>query len=156
MFYLSMMTELVADVKYLCWLFVIYERRKLNFVQWISIDIFWHYYLGRDKEACEGCLLFLGVRAYTSHRGELKKIFMVKKAPPGPCSEELRAKRVAIAHRWLDSKLTSEEQKRERPAKRRKKAATATLYKVSLHNHNRNAASSDFGSWCAPPCKQFV
>jgi hypothetical protein len=35
-----MMTELVADVKYLCWLFVIYERRKLNFVQWISIDIF--------------------------------------------------------------------------------------------------------------------
>ncbi|XP_034588657.1 DEAD-box ATP-dependent RNA helicase 17 isoform X2 [Setaria viridis] len=63
------------------------------------------------------------VRAYTAHRGELKKIFMVKKLHLGHVARSFGLKEqpslVGRSHQ-VQLKKRKKEQKRERPAKRRK------------------------------------
>lgn len=63
------------------------------------------------------------VRAYTAHRGELKKIFMVKKLHLGHVARSFGLKEqpslVGRSHQ-MQLKKRKKEQKRERPAKRRK------------------------------------
>ncbi|NP_001169005.1 DEAD-box ATP-dependent RNA helicase 17 [Zea mays] len=63
------------------------------------------------------------VRAYTAHRGELKKIFMVKKLHLGHVARSFGLKEqpslVGRSHQ-VSLKKRKKEQKRERPAKRRK------------------------------------
>ncbi|CAL4893673.1 unnamed protein product [Urochloa decumbens] len=63
------------------------------------------------------------VRAYTAHRGELKKIFMVKKLHLGHVAKSFGLKEqpslVGRSHQ-VQLKKRKKEQKRERPAKRRK------------------------------------
>jgi ATP-dependent RNA helicase DDX31/DBP7 len=63
------------------------------------------------------------VRAYTAHRGELKKIFMVKKLHLGHVARSFGLKEqpslLGRSHQ-VQLKKRKKEQKRERPAKRRK------------------------------------
>ncbi|CAL4908310.1 unnamed protein product [Urochloa decumbens] len=63
------------------------------------------------------------VRAYTAHRGELKKIFMVKKLHLGHVAKSFGLKEqpslVGRSHQ-VQLKKRKKEEKRERPAKRRK------------------------------------
>jgi ATP-dependent RNA helicase DDX31/DBP7 len=62
------------------------------------------------------------VRAYTAHRGELKKIFMVKKLHLGHVTRSFGLKEqpslVGRSHQ-IQLKKRKKEQRRERPAKKR-------------------------------------